>query len=232
MPQWKHNPPCKAHTILSQMSQTEKLIQQPLQKLHSRFTQNLPSLPCRSFTTTSGSLSNGLELKNSEKSSSSALSCLEDSANSSSTSSLVVSRKRLRDDQESDLNEEIEDLDSRIIHQNQPVLVAVYKDHSLAEIVSICVTLPVMFDIEGLFASAIFKKTMTVEHPKITALKLELENNTQHIDRKPKGSMEISLPIPVKTDPNTVNYKLAKGTGGVIVLMADLCSFHRSYTAI
>jgi hypothetical protein len=108
---------------------------------------------------------------------------LEDSANSSSTSSLFVSRKRIHDDQESDLNEEIEDLDSRVIHQNEPVLMAVYKDHSLAEIVSICVTLPsgvtdihftldgtgpsttfatitytwpkVMFDIEGLFASAI-----------------------------------------------------------------------------
>jgi hypothetical protein len=44
--------------------------------------------------------------------------------------------------------------------------------------------------------------------------------------------MEISLLIPVKTDPNTVNYKLAKETDGVIVLMADLCAFHRSYTAI
>ncbi len=44
--------------------------------------------------------------------------------------------------------------------------------------------------------------------------------------------MEISVPIPVKTDPNTVNYKLAKGADGVIVLMADLCLFHRVYTAI
>ena len=62
---------------------------------------------------------------------------------------------------------------------------------------------------------------MTVNHPKIKALKLELENNGQHLDGKPQGSMEISLPIPVKTDPNTVNYKLAKETDGVIVLMAD-----------
>ena len=61
--------------------------------------------------------------KNSEKSSLSAPNCLEDSANSSSTSFLVVSRKRLRDDQKSDLNEIIEDLDSRLINQNQPVLI-------------------------------------------------------------------------------------------------------------
>ncbi|KAK4010312.1 hypothetical protein OUZ56_019457 [Daphnia magna] len=226
MPQWKHNPPCKAHTILSQMFADGKI--DPATTAKAAFSFH-PEFANKKF----------------RKSSSSALSCLEDSANSSSTSSLIVSRKRLRDDQESDLNEEIEDLDSRIIHQNQPVLMAVYKDHSLAEIVSICVTLPsgvtdirftldgtgpattfatitytwpqVMFDIEGLFASAIKKKkTMTVEHPKIIALKLELENNRQHIDRKPQGSMEISLPIPVKTDPNTVNYKLAKGTDGVI----------------
>ena len=128
--------------------------------------------------------------KNSKKSSSSRLgaaapSFSEDSANSSSTSPLVVSRKRLHDDQKSDLNGIIEDLDSRLIHQNQPVLMAVYKDHPLAEIVSIGVTLSswitdirftldgtghaptfatltytwpqVMFNIEGLFASAIFK---------------------------------------------------------------------------
>ena len=71
---------------------------------------------------------------------------------------------------------------------------------------------------------------MTVDTPKIIALKLELENNRQRID--PQGSIEISLPIPVKTDPNTVNYKLAKGTDCVIVLMADVCTFHRTYTAI
>jgi Na+-translocating ferredoxin:NAD+ oxidoreductase RnfA subunit len=78
----------------------------------------------------------------------------------------------------------------------------VYKDHSLAKIFTICVTLPIgvtdirftldgtgptmtlatitytwpqfMFDIEGLFASAI-KKTVTVDHLKIIAFKLELE---------------------------------------------------------
>jgi hypothetical protein len=124
-------------------------------------------------------------VKTSENSLSSALSCSENLANSNSTSSLVVSHKRLRDDQESELNEEIEDLDYKLIHQNQPVLMAVYKDNSLAEIVSICVTLPsgvtdirftldctgpattlatvtytwpqVLFEIEGLFASAIKK---------------------------------------------------------------------------
>ena len=43
----------------------------------------------------------------------------------------------------------------------------------------------IMFYIEDLFTSAILKKTMTVHHPKIIALKLELENNRQHIDVKP-----------------------------------------------
>lgn len=185
MPQWKHNPPCKAHTILSQMFADGKVDPATTAKAAFSFHPEFAKFTMPVFYNNFRQLRqlHGLELKNSEKSSSSALSCLEDSANSSSTSSLIVSRKRLRDDQESDLNEEIEDLDSRIIHQNQPVLMAVYKDHSLAEIVSICVTLPsgvtdirftldgtgpattfatitytwpqVMFDIEGLFASAI-----------------------------------------------------------------------------
>ena len=89
-----------------------------------------------------------------------------------------------------------------------------------------------MFDVEGLFASAIRNKTMTVTHHKIIALKLELENSRKHIDSKPQGSIEISLPIPVKTDPDTVCYKLAKETDGVIILMADLCAFHRAYTVV
>ena len=44
--------------------------------------------------------------------------------------------------------------------------------------------------------------------------------------------MELTLPVPVKTDPNTVSFKLAKGDQGKLILMADLCCFHRKYTEI
>lgn len=154
----------------------------------------------------------------------------------------------------------MEDVDARISHQNQPVLIAVYKDQLLAELLFMCVVLPsgvtdvrfklngtgpatmlatitytwpeVMFEVEGLFASALSKKTMALNHPKIIALKLELENNRKHVNSKPQGTMDITLPIPVKTDPDTITYKVAKGLDGVTVLMVDLCAFHRSYTAV
>ena len=40
------------------------------------------------------------------------------------------------------------------------------------------------------------------------------------------------LPISVKSDPDSMKYKLAKGKNGEIVLMADLCTLQRAYTAI
>ena len=137
---------------------------------------------------------------------------------------------------------------------------AVYKNHLLAEILSICIVLPsgvtdvrfkldgtgpatilatitytwpeVMYEVEGLFASALSKKTMSLNHPKIIALKSELENNRKHVNSKPQGTMDISFPIPVKTDPDSITYKVAKGQDEVTVLMADLCGFNRSYTAV
>ena len=36
----------------------------------------------------------------------------------------------------------------------------------------------------------------------------------------------------MKTDPDSIKYKLAKGKNGEIVLMADLCTLQRAYTAI
>ena len=42
--------------------------------------------------------------------------------------------------------------------------------------------------------------------------------------------MELSLPIPVQTAGEAVNYRCAKNNEGDIVLIADLCAFHTSYT--
>lgn len=64
----------------------------------------------------------------------------------------------------------------------------------------------------------------------IIALKTELENHRDNIETKPQGSIELSLPIPVQTDPSTVSYKAGKTPDGVIVLIANLSAFHNSYT--
>ena len=54
-----------------------------------------------------------------------------------------VGAKRLRSDEQAELNTEIEDLDARIQNKNQPVLMAVYKDAvSLNEMLAIVITLP------------------------------------------------------------------------------------------
>ena len=138
---------------------------------------------------------------------------------------------------------------------------AVYKDgESLNEMLFIVVTLPsgvqdvvfallgtgpetnlveigytwpgVVYSVDALFASALAKKTLTHTSPKIVALKAELENHRDHINSKPRGSILLTLPISVKTDPDSIIYKLAKGKNGEIVLMADLCTLKRAYTAI
>ena len=88
-------------------------------------------------------------VKKNDKNSSSALRS-EVSANSvaaSTSSSLVVPRKRVS-------VVVLEDLNCRLLYQNQPVLMALYKNSTLAEIDSICVTLPsgvsdVRFSLDG-----------------------------------------------------------------------------------
>ena len=87
-----------------------------------------------------------------------------------------------------------------------------------------------MYHVESLFESAIRDKTLSPTDAKIVALKLELENNRDHIETAPQGYMELSLPIPVQTAGEAVNYRCAKNNEGDIVLIADLCAFHTSYT--
>ena len=160
---------------------------------------------------------------------------------------------------EDDVENEVGNLDVRLVHQNQPILMAVYKDgKTLAERVCVCVSLTsgardvrfallgtgpatttasitykwpkVMYHVESLFESAIRDKTLSPTDAKIVALKLELENNRDHIETAPQGYMELSLPIPVQTAGEAVNYRCAKNNEGDIVLIADLCAFHTSYT--
>ena len=89
-----------------------------------------------------------------------------------------------------------------------------------------------LYEVEALFAKALREKSMNLNHPKIVALKTELENHREHINSKPRGSIELTFPVSVKTDTDSITYKLGKGTNGEIVLMADLCTLQRAYTAI
>ncbi|KAK4024314.1 hypothetical protein OUZ56_009697 [Daphnia magna] len=129
------------------------------------------------------------------------------------------------DTQEKDL----EGRDLQIVHHNQPALVTVYKDpETQQEKVFILISVPggstevefslvgngpgsstarikhswppVMFDIDSLFAKvSIRNEKISQFHPKIVALKNELENNRDSVDAIPQAVIEIPLPIPVQT---------------------------------
>jgi hypothetical protein len=44
------------------------------------------------------------------------------------------------------------------------------------------------------------------------------ERNRSNVESIPMGTMEITLPIAVQTDPQTISYKIGKNSEGVIVL--------------
>lgn len=188
--------------------------------------------------------------------SSSASKSQHETASSASTTSTSVANapKRQHFDELEGITSEAEDGDSGIVHQNQPVLMSVYKDpESLCEKVCVCVTLSsgvtdvkfsllgagpatttavisyiwpeIMYSVEGLFATEIKTKSVSPTHPMIMVLKLELEINRSNIEAKLRGSIELALPIPVQTDSNTVNFKAGKTADGVIILIAHLSAF-------
>ncbi len=116
--------------------------------------------------------------------------------------------------------------DSKFNHINQPIVVSAYKDHETEQekVIILCVlpsgatdirfrllgsgpgTIlavveyswpPIAFEIEDLFRDEIKKGDIAPCDPKILALKDDLMFTRQHKDQVPKGSIEISLPIPV-----------------------------------
>ena len=183
------------------------------------------------------------------------------SFNSSSDNDTCIqsSKRHHSDSQHQEVSDDIEDLDARVVHHNQPVLISVYKDpETLADKVCVVVTLPsgvtdvtfglvgtgpatssakisyrwptVMFNVEGLFESHL-KEKMSPTHPIILSLKSELENNRKKIDETPRGTMQISLPIPVQTNHDKFTFKAGKNSEGVLVVSAQLSAFDTAYTA-
>lgn len=143
--------------------------------------------------------------------------------------------------------------DAKIVHRNQPVLMAVYQDTpSEIEKVIILVTLPggvdnvtfslvgnglwtskarityswpkILFDIDALFAKDVKEGKLEWCHPKIMALKNELRNNRDSIGDIPVGVMELTLPIPVKTTADSISHRGVK-KDGTMVLIAELVGF-------
>ncbi|XP_045023141.1 uncharacterized protein LOC123467161 [Daphnia magna] len=166
--------------------------------------------------------------------------------------------KRFKPDPELTCDDE-DELDAKIAHKNQPVLMTVYRDPvTEQEKVCIVVSLPggasdvefslvgsgpgsstarityswpkILFDIETIFKKAITSSELPVCHPKIIALKNELKNNRDLIDSTPKGSMELTLPISVQTATSSISRAGGKTADGSMVVIVELLAFQNSYT--
>jgi hypothetical protein len=63
---------------------------------------------------------------------------------------------------------------------------------------------PKAYEIEAFFEDEIKKGEIATCYPKILALKNDLKFTRQPKDQVPKGSIEITLPIPFQTTANTI----------------------------
>jgi hypothetical protein len=149
--------------------------------------------------------------------------------------------------------------DSRFNHLNQPIVVSVYKDHVTEQekVIILCVlpsgatdirvcllgsgpgtTLgvveyewpPIAYQIDELFGDEIRRGEMAACDPKIVALKSYLQFTRQHKNDVPKGSIEISLPIPVHTAANTITRGGQTRKDGSQAIVVELTAYQTSYT--
>ncbi|XP_045025151.1 uncharacterized protein LOC123469870 [Daphnia magna] len=223
MPIWKRNPPCKAQTILTNMFINNQIPPDAspasIQKLHDEFEPFSSSVFRGAFNETRNKYGTEFAVKRT----SSAAGFADSDSCAGGSGSTDCRPKRFKPDPELTCDDE-DELDAKIAHKNQPVLMTVYRDPvTEQEKVCIVVSLPggasdvefslvgsgpgrstarityswpkILFDIEAIFKKAITSSELPVCHPKIIALKNELKNNRDSIDSTPKGSMELTLPI-------------------------------------
>jgi hypothetical protein len=90
---------------------------------------------------------------------------------------------------------------------------------------------PVMFDTDSMFEKVSIKnEKVSPLHPKIIALKNELENNRDSVDAIPQAVIEIHLPIPVQTDIDSYNFVGGRTPDGTRFVVADLKAYQTPYS--
>lgn len=168
-------------------------------------------------------------------------------------------RSKTSESPDDDTDDVVEDLDAQIIHHNQPVMMSVYRDPDTEEErVIIVASLPggstdiefslvgsgpgtrtarieyrwpsIAYNIEEIFAKEIANKIIPSCHPKILALKADLQNTRDCIDEAPKGMMELSLPISVQTVANSVKRMGKVKENGSLTLIVELSAYQNAYT--
>ena len=152
-----------------------------------------------------------------------------------------------------------DDLDSKVNHFNQPVLMSVFKDPvTEQEKVIVLVILPVgatdvsftlfgtgpgtrlariyyswppiAFEIEALFQEEIDSDALPSCHPKILALTEDLKFTRENIGDVPIGAMEFTLPIPVQTAGYTLTRTGVLREDNSLALIVEMSAYQNSYT--
>ena len=178
-----------------------------------------------------------------------------DDSSASDISSGNLPLKKIKNDADDSGLSDVQDLDHNISHLNQPFLIAIYSDPgTYQEMLFLVAAVPdgaehiefslvgsgpgsslakityswpqLAYDFNLIFGKALLSG-LPACHPKIMALKKELENNRDSIDDIPQGVIEISLPIPVQTAPDAVKFQGCMKNGHKIVT-ADLKAYHKS----
>jgi hypothetical protein len=114
----------------------------------------------------------------------------------------------------------------------EPIQLSLLGSGPASTTASISYTRPkLLYTVDGLFSSEMKVETgKQTTSSMIMGLKGELKRNRSNVESIPMGTMEITLPIAVQTDPQTISYKVGKNSEGVIVLIAKLSAFHSVYS--
>lgn len=84
-----------------------------------------------------------------------------------------------------------------------------------------------MYNVEDIF-KAFPSETIPNFHPKYVALENALETVRGNVDEKPKGSVEVKLPIPVQNVSSTWTKKLIESKGCTLLYL-ELYGFQTKY---
>jgi len=178
-----------------------------------------------------------------------------DEASNSSTGVSIHKRPKLCEGKE----EGVHDLDSLIVHGNQPVQMSVFLNpvtrcEKLVVVVALIggvvdakfslvgdgpgtrtaridYSWPVTaVDIEAIFQQEIQSENIPSCHPLIEALKTDLQNFRSNVEEIPRGFMELTLPISVQTVDSSISVKGKTNKDGTRYLIAMLTGYQIAYT--
>ncbi|XXQ36682.1 Uncharacterized protein PBTT_07699 [Plasmodiophora brassicae] len=86
------------------------------------------------------------------------------------------------------------------------------------------------YNVQLLFKKELASKTLEAYHPKLVAIKRELEQFRDTIQDPATGAVHVKLPIPVQTEVATWSKQATARSDGTTLILWELKSFERAYT--